>query len=456
MNDLILSESDIAVKQANSLIESIYKMDLTEHRLLLLATKKVNKMELMGEEFNERTKITISCAEFAKQYDLDLRNAFDMLVAAKLSIYEKEFTFLYLNKQTGIVEPMKSRWFQARGVDKAKSEISFMFASAVIPLIYLVEKEYTLLDLDEIGKLKSKYAVRLYKFLMRWLNAPYKNQIPIDKMRNNVFRLESDEYPRMTDFKKRVLDVAVKQVGENTGFKGLTAKTHKSGVKVSGFSFHYDNYENDLIKGKKATQPIEGTAVDVGDYVIYQMTIKQIDLAVGKIISACRDQKLDGFEIITSMAESGQEWDVIESKLKSDFRNGVFEPYYDVLKIIGFKPSKTNKTPPEGKQGENGAIPEGDPVTPKQKPVKAAPKPAENEQLDIFGRVFRGTKARTIASNMLKQAFAEDNPIFSDIKERMELGNHTQLVNEIMADLEAGNLEKYEAELRYFESRRML
>lgn len=359
MTDLIFSESDIAIKQANRLIESIYRMELNEHKLLLLATKKVNEMELLNQPFNERTKITISSSEFAKHYDTTRQTAFDCIVEAKKSIYEREFDYLHVESD-GTISPMKSRWLQARGVDAGKGEISFMFASAVVPLIYLVKSEYTLLDIQEIGRLGSKYSVRLYKYLMRWVNAPYKNKISVEQLRV-VFGLDDDEYPRMCDFKRRVLDVAVKQVKTGTGFKDLSVTSHKAGVKVTGFSFHYTKYQNDIIK-KTAKQILEDNsdAKKDDEYVIYRMTDDQIK-AFSSAIAIKVSKGEAGYSEIGSLVGAGKQTDELIKRLDDDFRKGLFEPYFNVLKLAGFKPNKFNKTPPVGSTGENKPTEEDNP-----------------------------------------------------------------------------------------------
>lgn len=357
MADIVLSENDIVLKQANRLIESIYKMDVNEHKLLLLATKKVNEMELRNEHFDERTIVTITGAEFAKQYGITTPSAFKILVTAKKSIYDREFDYLHIDPKTGKVKPMHSRWFQARGESEGKSEINFMFTSAVVPLIYLVEKEYTMLDLQEIVKLKSKYAIRLYKFLMRWVNAPYRNKIPIEKLRD-IFGLEGDEYTNMCDFKKRVLDAAVKQVRAGTGFKDLTVKNYKEGVKVVAFSFHYTKYDNQLIKNSKK-QVIE-SSIDPDkkpdEYVIYRMTDEQISTFSKSIALKTKDDSR--FFSLGSLVDEGQDWSSLAERIASDFRKGVFTPYLEFLKLVGFKPNKFNKTPTVSSTNENTAIPE--------------------------------------------------------------------------------------------------
>lgn len=332
-----LSEQDIAVKQANKIIESIYKMDVNEHKLLLLATKKVNEMELLNQHFDERTRIVISSSEFARQYGISRQSAFEIIVEAKKSIYDREFVYLHQDPKTGALSPMYSRWFQSRGADNVKGEISFQFTSAVVPLIYLVENEYTLLDLNEVGKLKSKYSVRLYKYLMRWVNAPYRNKISYEELRG-IFGLDEAEYPEMCDFKKRVLNIAVKQVKAGTGYKDLEVKSHKTGVKVTHFSFHYTKYDNSFIRNsKKVIESDEGKNKAPAEYTVTYMSEKQIAAFSNSIAMKVGNDEYPQFADLSALSAPGQGWEVLAARIAGDFKKGNFAPYLKYLQLLGFK-----------------------------------------------------------------------------------------------------------------------
>ena len=65
------------------------------------------------------------------------------------------------------------------------------------------------------------------------------------------FGLLDGEYPRMDNFKKRVLDIAVSEINENTDIT-TSYEQHKQGRKIIGFTF--------TIKQKSTAQQTKQTA----------------------------------------------------------------------------------------------------------------------------------------------------------------------------------------------------
>ena len=61
--------------------------------------------------------------------------------------------------------------------------------------------------------------------------------------------IEDNQYRLMSDFKKRVLDLAINDINDKTDIK-VTYKQHKKGRSISGFSFYFKNK-------KTKVQPIE-------------------------------------------------------------------------------------------------------------------------------------------------------------------------------------------------------
>ncbi len=85
--------------------------------------------------------------------------------------------------------------------------------------------------------LNSAYAVRLYEILMSWRGAQKTEMIELSELRNRL-GVEGKEYRKMSDFKRRVLDLATHQINENTDIK-VRYQQYKSGRKIIGFSFDF-------------------------------------------------------------------------------------------------------------------------------------------------------------------------------------------------------------------------
>ncbi|MDH2549447.1 RepB family plasmid replication initiator protein [Acinetobacter baumannii] len=376
MDQALITQDSSVIKQANKLIESVYRMDANEQKIILLAAKFVYDMEKKKEEFTTNTEIVITAAEYANEYGITRQTAFEVISKAKNTLYERSFEYDYKNPETGEVKPMSSRWIHSKGEMKAKSEISMFFAPAVIPLIYLVQQEFTLLDIKEIGRLKSKYAIRLYQILMKWRNADFQPKFEYQDLRAKL-GVEDGDYTLMADFKKGVINVAVKQINQGTGFVGLKYSTVKKGNTITHFTFSYDKYDNKTInvtpinsqsatrpkKTKKANQqlteqkaPNSANESDLGDdfsltppepkarkkvkrHFEGGMTEPQAYMFAGKIVNKIKEGDTR-FMYLSKFAHEGEQDSSFSKRIADDFLVGNLEPYQEALSYLGYKHHK--------------------------------------------------------------------------------------------------------------------
>lgn len=481
-----------SVKHANALIESMYRMEANEQKIIILASKIVNQLGEKGIPFDAKTEIIITAAEYAKEYGIDYRAAWFAMTHAKNTIYRRTFSYLKY-REDGTVKPMQGRWVHSTSVEIAdsdlddfesdflgdmkemhkdlvfekevKSEITLMFSPEVIPYIYQIKSEYTLLDIQEIGRLSNKYAIRLYKLLMKWRNAEEQPYFEYQQLRKYL-GLAKTEYAETKYFNKTVLGVALKQINAGTGFIDLEAKPRKKGKSIIGYTFPYKAYENNMItvqpgnekKPKQRGRTPKGGNQGEG-YVVYRMTDSQINTFSKKLARlACESDS--GFNHLGELVEQGQDDKALAAFLAKEFRSGNFAPYLADLERAEFTPNRFNKTLPEGKSGGNTGNSEGDaPQSPKQKPVKPPRFDSEGQQSlfespepdhsDVLDKIRISGRENKIATAMMEQASRINLPIFSDLKEKMEFTDHFQLCVEIAEDLEARNLGPYAEMLKY-------
>src|SRR5690606_36050642 len=119
--------------------------------------------------------------------------------------------------------------------DSATLEITF--APDVVPLITRLEQHFTSYQLKQVSQLTSKYAIRLYELLIAWREVGKTPKIELEDFRNKI-GVEDTEYTAMNDFKKRVLDPAIKQINKYTDITA-TYEQHKKGRLISAFSFSF-------------------------------------------------------------------------------------------------------------------------------------------------------------------------------------------------------------------------
>lgn len=93
---------------------------------------------------------------------------------------------------------------------------------------------FTRFALEQVAPMKSVYSVRLYELLNQWRQAK-KVGFDLDVFRGQL-GVEDTEYKAMSDFKKRVLDLAVNEINEKSDLK-VSYEQVKKGVAIVGFKF---------------------------------------------------------------------------------------------------------------------------------------------------------------------------------------------------------------------------
>ena len=89
--------------------------------------------------------------------------------------------------------------------------------------------------LEQTAILNSVYSVRLYELLVQHRTSPVNPKFELETFKGQL-GLGVNEYKRLCDFKRRVLDHAVKEINEKTDLQ-VSYKPIKAGRPVVGYDF---------------------------------------------------------------------------------------------------------------------------------------------------------------------------------------------------------------------------
>lgn len=217
----------------NALINASYNLELVEQRIVLQAIVKARETE---KGFDTKTPLSIHASDYEKQFGVTKDAAYKALKDAVLSLFERQFTFTELEK--GKIKVVKSRWVSQIAYVDDLAEVQIIFSPAVASMCSRLESHFTSYDLDQVSKLNSKYAVRLYELVIAWKSTGKTPVFKLQDFREKIGLLDENEYKDMCTFKKNVLELAVKQINEHTDIK-LEYEQHKAGRKIDGFSFKF-------------------------------------------------------------------------------------------------------------------------------------------------------------------------------------------------------------------------
>jgi len=235
------------IKKDNTLINASYTLSLTEQRILMLSIAKAQKT---NTEINHNDYLTIHANEFVESFDVDKKTVYRDLKTACDTLFKREFSY----KRGSTV--IRSHWLQSSKYSEDNGKIEILFAKELIPFISQLQSRFTKYFLNDTSKMTSVYAIRLYELIISWRSTHKTPIYELDELRNKV-GVEPSEYPRMYDFKKRVLDVAVNQINSLSNIV-VEVEQHKHGRKIVGFSFSFIEIKAEIERDPNTTDWING------------------------------------------------------------------------------------------------------------------------------------------------------------------------------------------------------
>ena len=216
----------------NALINASYNLDLVEQRLILLAIVEARES---GKGINANDPLTVHAESYINHFSVHRNTAYQALKDACKDLFARQFS--YQEQRPKGVANITSRWVSQIAYVDNSATVELIFAPAIIPLVTRLEEQFTSYELKQVSGLSSAYAIRLYEVLIAWRSTGKTPVIELSDFRQKLGVLEA-EYKRMYDFKKYVLDLAIKQINEHTDIT-VKVEQHKKGRSVSGFSFKF-------------------------------------------------------------------------------------------------------------------------------------------------------------------------------------------------------------------------
>ena len=225
-------KTELIVKD-NALINASYNLDLVEQRLILLAIVEARES---GKGINANDPLTVHAESYINQFGVHRNTAYQALKDACNDLFARQFSYQTMSEKGNVVNH-KSRWVSEVAYIDNEAIVQLIFSPAIVPLITRLEEQFTKYEIQQISNLSSAYAVRLYEILIAWRSSGSTPIIPLTDFRKKIGVLDS-EYKRMYDFKKYVLDIAIKQINEHTDIT-VKVEQHKTGRSITGFSFNF-------------------------------------------------------------------------------------------------------------------------------------------------------------------------------------------------------------------------
>lgn len=211
-------------------------------------TLAVNKMHKQPTGTN---KVTISAKEFATANKVTDNYAYKTLKDTAKTLAERKLKFsLYVDnniqgddksQKLCVLKPnhknftmlkAEYHWLQGISYQDQEGYILLHFSDPIAFLIEHTNQAYTKYDYIKTVNFKGFSSKRMYELVSKWKDLGKTPEMSVCEWKE-YFGV-ADSYPKVAEFKRRVLDPAIKQINEQGEFK-LTLTSRKEGRGISHF-----------------------------------------------------------------------------------------------------------------------------------------------------------------------------------------------------------------------------
>ena len=304
------------VVKDNALIDACFDLSLAEYRILLLAMVVAREQDPLSVF----TPIEITGLDYAQQFDLDRSTAYESLAEASKTLLKR--TYSYKDTYRGKEAISDVHWLTQATYVPSTGVVVLYFTHQTISLISRLEEHFTKYHIDQVSKFKSKYSIRLYEIVIKWLDNKKTQKYALDEFREKMGI--SNEYKQMSDFKINVLDKALKEINEHSDIN-LKYEQFKKGRVITDFQFKITPKK--APKPKKAPNAVEQT----GDLFVELSTAQRHLFATKLSKHPEMSQYSQGTEGYDQFAVRIAEMLLDESK---------FKELYPILLKVGYVPPK--------------------------------------------------------------------------------------------------------------------
>lgn len=221
------------VCQANTLVGGKQALKLNSAKLIRAAIMQI----VLDDEEIKPYIITIS--ELAELLNVPKSNIYRDIDDITDDIMNNP---VYIREESG----KKVRWIKIPWVIRCEYNsdigVALKLNDELKPFLLNLKEQYTQYTLDSILVMKSVYAIRLYELLQSKImtrilpKAGTYIELSVESIKE-CCGCDSKAYNSFSNFRNRVIDIAVKEINEKTLYT-LSYEYVKKGKAVIGFTFH--------------------------------------------------------------------------------------------------------------------------------------------------------------------------------------------------------------------------
>ena len=198
-------EKGLSITKSNALVESAYRLSLTEMQIVLYGISLINPIQ---KTFPLTYRIDIN--RFSEIFNRSHKDIYTEVKDAVIKrFWERDFSYIDDKGKT-----VTLRWLTKIVHEDKSGYLEIKFSEEIQPYLHELHNNFTKYYISEIAKFKRIYSIRFYEYSIMLLNKNETNKFKFCLSINDLKRrlcLE-DKYTRFSNFKSRVLDSSKKEI----------------------------------------------------------------------------------------------------------------------------------------------------------------------------------------------------------------------------------------------------
>lgn len=220
------------VVKANALVEAAYRLSLAEQRIILACIAQVRRDAPLTDDM----LYSVSVQDMARLSGSQSKSLYKELAEATEHLFERRVSIHDRPNGAGRrTKVMVTRWVQTAFYIKEEGRVELRFSKDMIPYLSQLTEQFTRYALSDVARMNSPHAIRIYELLMQFQNVGAR-EMPLPWLKQRLGL--TTEYPVFADFRRWVIEVAVKQINAKTSMK-VSWTPVKTGRKITALRFEF-------------------------------------------------------------------------------------------------------------------------------------------------------------------------------------------------------------------------
>lgn len=194
------------VTQSNHLVEASYRLELIEKRVILCLLSKIDPRKPLPK------KLHLDANEYASLTGTNMKIAYRDLKQGALGLVGQVIRTSDVDRKKG----RHQNWMDYVDYFDREGRIEANFSESIKPYISLLAKRFTTIGIEDVAKFKSFYAIRFYELMMQYRQFE-RRRFDLEELRD-ILQISSTQYEKFADFRKRVLEPALKEISEKSAY----------------------------------------------------------------------------------------------------------------------------------------------------------------------------------------------------------------------------------------------